>query len=91
MLHEMARWTDGKFIPRLRVSGFCHFGVKPFFYFLTHRSYNILILLVTYIIPILLIGICSFHMSIVLWCKQPVGVITPQLRRVKKKKKKVLK
>ena len=52
-------------------------------------SYNILILLVTYVFPILLIGVCSFHMSIVLWCKQPVGVLTPQLKRVKKKKKKV--
>ena len=52
-------------------------------------SYNILILLVTYVIPIILIGLCSVHMSIVLWVRQPVGVVTPQLKRAKKKKQKV--
>jgi len=53
--------------------------------------YNILILLVTYILPIMLIGVCSFHMGIVLWCRQPVGVITPQLQRAKQKKQKIVK
>ena len=49
-----------------------------------------LILLITYVIPIVLIGLCSLHMSIVLWVRQPMGdVITPQLKRAKQKKKKV--
>ena len=52
-------------------------------------SYNILILLVTYVLPIILIGICSFHMGVVLWMRQPVGVITPQLQRARRKKQKV--
>ena len=50
---------------------------------------NVVILLVTYVIPILLIGVCSAHMSVVLWLRPPVGVVTPQLSRARRKKQKV--
>jgi hypothetical protein len=45
--------------------------------------------MVTFVLPIIIIGICTVHMTIVLWCRQPVGVITPQLERAKGKKQKV--
>ena len=45
--------------------------------------------MVTYVVPIFLIGLCSVHMSVVLWLRPPVGVITPQLTRARRKKQKV--
>jgi hypothetical protein len=33
------------------------------------RSYNIVILVVTYIVPVAVISVCSVHMGHVLWCQ----------------------
>ena len=67
-----------------------HIGVALKSFPVVICRYNVLILLITYVIPIVLIGLCSLHMSIVLWVRQPMGdVITPQLKRAKQKKKKV--
>ena len=52
--------------------------------------YNVAILLITYIIPIIIISISTAHMSIVLWWRQPAtSIITIQLERAKRKKQKV--
>jgi hypothetical protein len=56
------------------------------FYF----RYNVVILLATYIFPIIAIGIITIHMTIVLWWRQPFSVVTPQLERAKSKKQKVM-
>ncbi len=53
--------------------------------------YNITFLLITYVFPIIIIGICTVHMTVVLWCRAPVGVLTPQINKAKKKKQKVMK
>ena len=53
------------------------------------RRYNVSILLVTYVLPILVVGACSLHMSLVLWVRPTVGVVTPQIARAKRKKQKV--
>ena len=58
----------------------------PYIFF----RYNVAILLITYIIPIIIISISTAHMSIVLWWRQPATSInTPQLERAKRKKQKV--
>ena len=54
-----------------------------------HFRYNVVILLVTYVSPIIAIGLITIHMTIVLWCRQPLCIITPQLERAKNKKQKV--
>ena len=60
-----------------------------FFLYIFFR-YNVAILLITYIIPIIIISISTAHMSIVLWWRQPATSInTPQLERAKRKKQKV--
>ena len=43
----------------------------------------------TYVSPIIAIGLITIHMTIVLWCRQPLCIITPQLERAKNKKQKV--
>ena len=52
--------------------------------------YNVVIVTATYVLPILVIGLCSSHMSVVLWCRPTVGVVTPQIARAKRKKQKVI-
>ena len=60
--------------------------ILPIYFF----RYNVAILLITYIIPIIIISISTAHMSIVLWWRQPATSInTPQLERAKRKKQKV--
>eukprot|EP00094_Tigriopus_californicus_P012462 TCALIF_12047-PA protein Name:"Similar to TkR86C Tachykinin-like peptides receptor 86C (Drosophila melanogaster)" AED:0.03 eAED:0.04 QI:11/0.5/0.4/1/0.75/1/5/36/291 len=53
--------------------------------------YNICFLALTYLLPILVIGVCSTHMSLILWWRPVVGVITPQIERARRKKMKVVK
>ena len=61
-----------------------------YFYLYIFFRYNVAILLITYIIPIIIISISTAHMSIVLWWRQPATSInTPQLERAKRKKQKV--
>ena len=48
------------------------------------------ILVVTYVSPIITIGTITIHMAIVLWWRQPLCIITPQLERAKQKKQKVV-
>eukprot|EP00095_Tigriopus_kingsejongensis_P008398 maker-scaffold9_size846264-snap-gene-4.22 protein:Tk08398 transcript:maker-scaffold9_size846264-snap-gene-4.22-mRNA-1 annotation:"hypothetical protein DAPPUDRAFT_54432" len=50
--------------------------------------YNICFLAFTYILPILVISICSVHMSLVLWWRPVVGIVTPQIERARRKKRK---
>ena len=56
---------------------------------LLYFRYNVVILLATYIFPIIAIGLITIHMTIVLWWRQPFSVVTPQLERAKSKKQKV--
>ena len=57
---------------------------------LLYFRYNVVILLATYIFPIIAIGLITIHMTIVLWWRQPFSVVTPQLERAKSKKQKVM-
>ncbi|CAB4056218.1 TACR3 [Lepeophtheirus salmonis] len=50
--------------------------------------YNVTIFIITYVIPTLILVMCTSHMSIALWCKPTIGFMTPQLERAKRKKTK---
>ena len=54
-----------------------------------HYRYNWIIMALTYFIPVVLIAVSSTHMGYILWCKQPIGIITAPIERARKKKKKV--
>nr|XP_040576875.1 tachykinin-like peptides receptor 86C [Lepeophtheirus salmonis] len=53
--------------------------------------YNVTIFIITYVIPTLILVMCTSHMSIALWCKPTIGFMTPQLERAKRKKQKIVK
>ena len=53
--------------------------------------YNWIIMSLTYFIPVVVIAATSGHMGYILWCKQPIGIITAPIERARQKKKKVCK
>lgn len=85
MSHWSCAWAD-KSRHTTHLWGSLQMSRKLFFF---PSSYNICFLALTYLLPILVIGVCSTHMSLILWWRPVVGVITPQIERARAKKKKV--
>ena len=57
---------------------------------LFHLSYNLIYFLLTYLIPLLVIGLCYLQMGRKLWRKKTIGEDTPSMAKSRKTKQKVI-
>ena len=52
-------------------------------------SYNLVYFILTYLIPLVVMGLCYLQMGMRLWGSQVIGEETPNIKKSRKRKQKV--